>query len=65
VAANLTSPLESSIEPAERVEVRGRAADPPPELRAGVGGQVWLWLLMVAAALVLLEWLSYHRRVTV
>lgn len=65
VAANLTSPRESNIEPAEQVEVRGRAADDPPELRAGVGGQIWLWLIMIAAAVVLLEWLTYHRRVTV
>jgi len=65
VAANLTNPRESSIEPAERVAVQGRRAGDPPEMRAGVGGQIWLWLIMVAAALVLFEWLTYHRRVTV
>lgn len=65
VAANLTSPRESNVEPAEAVEVQSQAASDPPVMRAGVGGHIWLWLLMVAAGLVLFEWLTYHRRVTV
>jgi hypothetical protein len=66
VAANSGSALESIIEPAESVAVGGRrAATRPPELHATVGGQIWLWLLMAAVAIVLLEWLTYHRRVTV
>lgn len=66
VAANPQSPLESIIEPAEAVEVgRRRAATRPPTMRAAVGGRIWLWLLMGALGIVLLEWLTYHRRVTV
>lgn len=65
VAANLGNPRESSISPAETVTVNGAEATPPPTMRASVGGRIWLWLVMIAVAIVLLEWLTYHRRVTV
>lgn len=66
VAANSSSLRESIIEPAESVVVRGQSAeDHPPELRASVGGQYWLWLLMAAVIIVMLEWMTYHRRITV
>lgn len=65
VAANLTSPRESRVEPAEEVTVAASEASPPPQMRASVGGRIWIWLLMAAVAIVLLEWLTYHRRLTV
>lgn len=65
VAVDLSRPEESRMEPAEALTVAGRAADRPPELQAGVGGEIWLWLLMLATLVVVLEWLTYHRRLTV
>jgi len=65
VAVNLGQPEESMLEPAEAVEVAGATASRPPEMRAGVGGEIWLWLVMLAALIVVLEWLTYHRRITV
>jgi hypothetical protein len=65
VAANLQAPDESRVMPAESVTLAGRRAGRPPEIRAGIGGEIWVWLVIAAALIVVLEWLTYHRRVTV
>jgi hypothetical protein len=63
-AANLVAPEESRIEPPEKLEL-GRPLEGPPEFRAGVRRELWLYLLIAALLLSLAEWLTYHRRVTV
>jgi hypothetical protein len=64
VAANLQDPEESDIRPPVKLMIAGIAAG--EITRAGVVDRdLWVYLLLVALALSALEWVSYHRRVTV
>ncbi|MCC6648403.1 MAG: VWA domain-containing protein [Polyangiaceae bacterium] len=64
-AANLASVAESTISPAERVEVDGKPTAEPSAFTVGVRRELWLYLLAAAVGLSLVEWLTYHRRLTV
>jgi VWA domain-containing protein len=64
VAANLGDVRESDTTPSPELELGGRklAAPDPPAWRGGIRwGALALWL---ALALLLFEWVSYHRRWT-
>ena len=64
VAANLGDARESDTEPAAELALGGRKLAPPdpPAWRGGVrAGALALWLVL---ALLLAEWVSYHRRWT-
>jgi len=64
VAANLGDARESDTEAAAALELGGRKLAPPdpPAWRGGVrAGALALWLVL---ALLLAEWVSYHRRWT-
>ena len=65
LAANLASPEESSILPARELILRNRKSQPLGELNAGGRRELWVYLLAAAIALSVLEWFTYHRRLTV
>lgn len=65
VAGNLTDPDESRVAPRPFTELNGTRATAPIAGRVGVRRELWLYLLAGALAIVVFEWLSYHRRVTV
>jgi hypothetical protein len=65
IAGNLMDPEESRIAPRPFDELNGTRVSAPVAGRVGVRRELWLYLLAGALAIVLLEWLSYHRRVTV
>ncbi len=65
VAGNLVDANESQIGPRPFVGVNGTRATAPVAGRVGVRRELWLYLLAAAIAIVMLEWLTYHRRVTV
>ncbi len=64
-AANLVDPVESDITP--HAEITLGAARPVgiSGFHDGARARVWIYLLLGVAALSLLEWISYHRRMTV
>ena len=64
-AANLSDPRESAITPAEKLEVDGRVAGEVGEFKIGVRRETWIYLLIAALIVTTLEWLTYHRRITV
>jgi hypothetical protein len=64
-AANLSNLDESRIEPQKKLALSGREAPPPSSGGGGVRREIWLWLLMAVLAISIIEWLTYHRRVTV
>jgi hypothetical protein len=64
-AANLADPQESAIAPAEKLEVDGRPAGGVVGFTIGVRRELWVYLLAAVLVLTALEWLTYHRRVTV
>lgn len=64
-AANLSDTAESTIAPAAKLEVDGRGAGVVAGFTLGVRRELWGYLLAAVLALTALEWLTYHRRVTV
>jgi hypothetical protein len=64
-AANLSDLDESRISPQKTLAVANREAPPPAVGSGGVRREIWLWLLAAVLALSVLEWITYHRRVTV
>lgn len=64
-AANLADLKESSILPQTKLALGKREAKAPEGFVAGVRDEVWMYLLAAVLAVSVLEWITYHRRVTV
>lgn len=64
-AANLSDIEESTIEPREDLEVAGTKAGPVEGFKVGVRREFWIYLLLAVIAITTLEWITYHRRITV
>jgi hypothetical protein len=64
-AANLLDADESAIEPAKELVVDGKKAGTLGGFQIGVRREIWIYLLLAAIALTLVEWITYHRRITV
>ncbi|HVK63603.1 MAG TPA: VWA domain-containing protein [Polyangium sp.] len=64
-AANLVDPAESVITPVTELVVGGRAAGPVGEFKVGVRREIWIYLLAAVLLVTAIEWLTFHRRVTV
>jgi hypothetical protein len=64
-AANLGPSREAVVEPVEHLELAGRRAQAPTVRRAGVRTEIWMILVLAVLGVVLAEWFTYHRRVTV
>jgi hypothetical protein len=66
IAANLASPEESRIEPAAELHLGGRKLEAPPPARVFAPEQrFWHLILIVILILLGIEWITYHRRITV
>lgn len=64
-AANLSDPLESAIAPVPELKVGDQTAGEVGGFAVGVRREIWLWLLLGVVAISAIEWLTYHRRITV
>jgi hypothetical protein len=64
-AANLSDDAESHVAPNAELKLPGATAKPDEGFHAGVRRELWVYFVMAAIALSALEWLSYHRRITV
>jgi Ca-activated chloride channel homolog len=64
-AGNLVDPRESDCRPHPTLDVHGVRATAPRPGRAGVRRELWVYLLALALALLLIEWVTWHRRITV
>ncbi len=64
-AANLGPGDESRIAPADALTVGARQASAPSRGEVGVRRELWLYLVLFALFVLLVEWVTYHRRVTV
>lgn len=64
-AANLLDADESSIEPAKELVVDGRKAGTLGGFQIGVRREIWIYLLLAAIVLTAIEWITYHKRITV
>lgn len=61
-AVNLLSAEESAIAPMEELNLTGRVIEDGQQLIEVVRKIYWPWLLALGLALMMLEWLVYHRR---
>ncbi len=64
-AANLSDVTESTITPVKELKVDGKNAGEVGEFKIGVRRELWVYLLAAVLLVTALEWLTYHRRVTV
>jgi hypothetical protein len=64
-AANLSDPDESAIAPVPTLKVDGREAGAVLGFTVGVRREIWIYLLAAVLLVTTLEWLTYHRRLTV
>jgi hypothetical protein len=71
LAANLASAEESDIAPSAKLTLGGQAGAGGKQLLAPDAfaithsQKLWLYLIVLAAGLILVEWITYHRRITV
>jgi hypothetical protein len=65
LAANLADPAESAIRPTSVLVMGGRALGRPGSYGLSVRRDLWLYLLAAAFLLTLVEWWTYHRRITI
>lgn len=64
-AANLGPSDEGLIAPADTLSVAGRSAEAPELGTPGVRTEIWMLLVLGVLAILLIEWFSFHRRLTV
>jgi hypothetical protein len=64
-AANLLDGDESTIAPVPEITVDGKRAGRLEGFQIGVRREIWIYLLLLAVLLTVLEWATYHRRLTV
>jgi hypothetical protein len=65
LAANLADPIESKIQPARMLVLGGRKLQAPTGFGIALRREIWIYLLIAAIGLCLVEWLTYNRRITV
>jgi Ca-activated chloride channel family protein len=64
-AANLLDAEESAIEPVKELVIDGKKAGTLGGFQIGVRRELWIYLLLAALLLTFIEWITYHRRITV
>ena len=65
LAANLASPTESNIAPSTTLTLGGRELQAPEAFAITHSQKLWIYLVLLALGLIALEWITYHRRLTV
>jgi len=65
LAANLASATESDIAPSAVLSLGGKKLEKPEAFAITHSQKLWIYLVLLAGALILLEWITYHRRITV
>ncbi len=65
LAANLASPTESDIAPSAKLTLGGKQLAAPEAFAITHSRKLWIYILLLAGVLIVTEWVTYHRRVTV
>ena len=65
LAANLSSIEESDIAPSAKLTLGGKQLAEPEAFAVTHSQKLWIYLIVLAAGLILVEWITYHRRITV
>ncbi|HMJ11142.1 MAG TPA: VWA domain-containing protein [Polyangiaceae bacterium] len=64
-AGNLADPEESRIAPRKELVLGSGKAAAVGDFQPGVRRELWLYLLLAVLGVSVIEWITYHRRVTV
>lgn len=65
VAANLGPADEARMTPPDELSVGGRPLEPPQARPPRGRADLWVFVVLLAGAILLVEWFTYHRRWTV
>lgn len=65
LAANLASPSESDIAPSTSLTLGGKKLEAPAAFAITHSQKLWIYLVLLAFGLIVVEWVTYHRRLTV
>jgi len=65
LAANLSSPIESDIAPSTELTLGGKKLEAPEAFAISRSQKLWIYLVLFAMGLIFVEWITYHRRITV
>jgi hypothetical protein len=65
LAANLASVDESDIAPSTELTLGGKALAAPEAFQITRSQKLWWYFVLIALALIVAEWITYHRRITV
>lgn len=65
LAANLSSPVESDIAPSTELTLGGKKLEAPEAFAISRSQKLWIYLVLFAMGLIFVEWITYHRRITV
>ncbi len=65
LAANLSSTIESDIAPSSELTLGGKALVAPEAFAISRSQKLWIYLVLLAMLLIVVEWVTYHRRITV
>jgi hypothetical protein len=65
LAANLASPTESDIAPSTELSLGHRKLEAPETFAITHSQKLWIYFVLFAAGLIVVEWVTYHRRITV
>ena len=65
LAANLASTIESDIGPSTELTLGGKKLEAPEAFKITRSQKLWIYLVLLAMGLILVEWITYHRRITV
>jgi len=65
LAANLASPGESDIAPSTELTLGGKKLEAPEAFAITHSRKIWIYLVLLAMGLIVMEWVTYHRRITV
>lgn len=64
-AANMTDIAESTVKPLDAIFVGEKKSLKPSSFIIGVRREIWVYLLAIVLIVSCIEWLTYHRRITV
>lgn len=65
VATNLGSPTESRVAPTADLVLGGQTLGAPPAFAVSARRDLWIYVILLVVALLCVEWITYHRRITV
>lgn len=65
LASNLSNPNESDIEPSSELILGGQTVQEPEPGVTGYRQSLWVFLVLLVLLLVLVEWYTFNRRITV